>query len=277
MQSRAMQYDFSTSDLIVKAMGKTDQIAEIFSSELKNIKSKKYARILGVYWHHIENKAEKTQRGGEIYEMQKQSWQLINQLSPFPVLCDKEYFLYPPKSTLSIMWPENPGKVWLRKRFEENDLKGIVQELETTDCKSTSIYDLCNATLGLLNGKQHIKNIHDSLNKLQALAQSAKDLRHLPYCLGIKNDFFDGAYLLQKIDRDKKNQEFVGNLALRFYQTLAQWLYYIASQQETQAIIAVGSVFNQKILVEMIEKILPENIALFVVPEVHSQPLKLQL
>lgn len=249
-------------------MANNEKIHKLFERTLKS-DSKKFERVIGVYWHHSGNSGNPNEDGGEIYLRKNGVWHLVSQVHPIKVLCDKSPIEYPSIATLCAMWPSSPGKVWIRKRFNEYEIEKINDELQNTECTSNSVFLLCNAVLGLLNGRQKVSSLFDSMYKLQNIALSALNKTHAPYCIGKTEGYFDPSYLLEMINRDKKNQEHPGNLAHRFYQTLAQWILYIATSEETEAIVATGCVFNQNVLLKIIEQLMPPHLAFYSQPKVE--------
>jgi hydrogenase maturation factor HypF (carbamoyltransferase family) len=222
---------------------------------------------LGVFWH-LPVKIERSElKGGEFFIIKGHRITKIHQLHDYPVSMSEDILTTPPVSTICAMWPDHPGKVWVRKRFTEDEFNALSEELIETTAHSSSVFTLFNAVLGLITGRRIVPDYHDSLKELSKLAQNATEKEYNPYCLGITDDVLDANHLLRKLDIDKKNQVSSSNLALRFYHTLAQWVTYIALREDASVIIGMGCVFEDDFLCQTIQERLPHKVRFYAVPD----------
>jgi hydrogenase maturation factor HypF (carbamoyltransferase family) len=87
---------------------------------------------------------------------------------------------------------------------------------------------------------------------LQVLAERSKLTVWNPYCIALIDNTFNVHYLLMKMDFDKKNQVPKEDIALRFHQTLVQYIALIADYNSSQKIAFSGGVFQNTLLVDLI-------------------------
>ena len=92
----------------------------------------------------------------------------------------------------------------------------------------------------------------ESAIHLQQGAEQSKLQTWQPYCLPIENKGLVPRDLLENLQHEKKEGVPVEDLALRFHQTLVQWIAWVADTEQIKKVAFSGGVFQNSLLVDMI-------------------------
>jgi len=219
-------------------------------AEHQLLKSKE--QVLGVVWDSTGFGEDGNLWGGEFFTYANQKMQRVHHLGYMPIISKNRMAYEPPVATLSAMWPENPGKVWVRKTFTEEEQLLLPQIAREATQFTSSVGRLFDAVAGLLNIKRFNSFDGESALALQAVAEKSKLKIWHPYCLAVHDNVLESQYLLLNLDADYKNKKPVEDLALRFHQTLVQWIKFVADTQLIDKIAFSGGVFQNSLLVDLI-------------------------
>ena len=74
----------------------------------------------------------------------------------------------------------------------------------------------------------------------------------MPYCLALKKNTLNANYLLQCVQDDIKDGMDETDIALRFHQTLVQWIAFVTDMRNIRKVAFSGGVFQNTLLVDMI-------------------------
>lgn len=208
--------------------------------------------VLGVVWDGTGYGDDHNMWGGEFFRLKNNAISRIHHLGYMPVIGGNRMALEPSVATIAAMWPEMPGKVWMRKRFSPVEQGVLPQLAENAQIYTSSVGRLFDAAAGLLCKKRKNTFEGEAAMALQELAQKSKLAHWDPYCLSLRKNTLNPQYLLSNIDLDKKNQVPVEDLALRFHQTLVQWIAFVSDINMIHKIAFSGGVFQNTLLVDMI-------------------------
>jgi len=213
---------------------------------------KQKAPVLGVVWDGLGYGDDGQIWGSEFFIFENQSFNRLHHLSYYPVIANNRMATETSVATYAAMWPDNPGKVWLRKRFTEAEQELFPQLAENSKQYTSSMGRFFDAAAGLLNCKKRNTYEGEAAMALQVLAEKSKLTVWNPYCIALIDNTFNVHYLLMKMDFDKKNQVPKEDIALRFHQTLVQYIALIADYNSSQKIAFSGGVFQNTLLVDLI-------------------------
>ncbi len=208
--------------------------------------------VLGVIWDGTGYGDDGNIWGGEFFTFSNKKMKRVHHLGYMPIISSNRMAYEPPIATLSALWPENPGKVWMRKTFNDEEQLLLPQLAANATRFTSSVGRLFDAVAGLLNIKRFNSFEGESAMALQAAAERSKLQQWQPYCLAVHDNIFESQYLLLNLDSDYKNKKPVEDLALRFHQTLVQWIKFVADTQSINNIAFSGGVFQNTLLVDLI-------------------------
>ena len=208
--------------------------------------------VLGVIWDGTGYGSDGMIWGSEFFMYCKHKMQRINHLMPYPQLFNNRMAKQPSIATMAAMHPLNPGKVWQRNHFSDAETDIIAAKLMHPDLYTTSMGRLFDAVAGLLELTMENTFEGESAMALQTVAEKSERTTWDAYCLPIENNRFSTSLLLEKIHTEKKLGISVEDLALRFHQTLVNWIAWIADTQQVKKVAFSGGVFQNTLLVDLI-------------------------
>jgi len=208
--------------------------------------------ILGVVWDGLGYGDDGHVWGSEFFVLNENDMERVHHIENYPMIASNRMALEPAMAAYAILWPENPGKVWLRKSFSQEEQDVFPQLAENPKQLSASMGRLFDAVAGILELKKVNTYEGEAAMALQVLAEKSKINIWNPYCIALCDNTLDAQYLLHNVDNDKKNQVKKEDIAFRFHQTLVQWIGYVADVKMTNKIAFSGGVFQNTLLVDMI-------------------------
>jgi len=215
--------------------------------------------VLGVVWDGTGYGDDGNMWGGEFFAYANKKIDRVHHLGYMPIISNNRMAYEPPVATLSALWPATPGKVWMRKTFTEQEQLLLPEVAKNAKLFTSSVGRLFDAVAGLLNIKRFNTYEGESALALQTMAEKSKLNLWQPYCLALNGNSLEAPYLLQNLDRDYKNKKPVEDLALRFHQTLVQWIQFVSDTQLINKIAFSGGVFQNTLLVDLIIERLGKN------------------
>ncbi len=214
--------------------------------------------ILGVIWDGLGYGEDGNMWGSEFFVFEENNMKRIHHLGNFPIISGNRMAYEPSMATFAAMWPETPGKVWMRKRFTEDEQEAIPQIADHPHQMTSSMGRLFDAAAGLLCCKDLNTYEGEAALSVQVLAEKCKSTAWNPYCIALKDDTLNVQYLLEKMDHDLKNQVPEELIALRFHQTLVQYISLVADMNMIEKVAFSGGVFQNTLLVDLLLERLSE-------------------
>ena len=208
--------------------------------------------ILGVVWDGTGYGDDKAIWGGEFFSYKNGEIDRIFHLGYTPVLGGDRMAKNPPWSTYAFMYPDIPGKVWARQYFSNQEQEILPQMAEVAKLKTSSMGRFFDAVAGLLNLTNENTFEGEAAMLLEAKAEKSKLTKWQPYCLALKKNTLNAKYIMQCILDDLHAGACVEDLALRFHQTLVQWIAFVAGMRMMRKIAFSGGVFQNTLLVDLI-------------------------
>jgi hydrogenase maturation protein HypF len=140
----------------------------------------------------------------------------------------------------------------LRHRFSENEQALLHGALQNPKLFTTSMGRLFDAVASILEVADQNSYEGESALALQVLAESSTLRNWEPFCLPIIGNCLDPSALLEILLAEIKQGENAADLAMRFHQTLVQWIVWVANTQQVEKIAFTGGVFQNSLLVDLI-------------------------
>jgi hydrogenase maturation protein HypF len=249
--------------------------------------------ILGVVWDGTGYGDDGAIWGSEFFTYANHEMTRVQHIAYYPHLFADRMAKEPAIATMAIMHPELPGKVWQRKHFSEKEQEIIPRALDRFTLKSSSMGRLFDAVAGLFGICTKNTFEGEAAMLLQVEAEKSTVTDWAPYCLPIENGQLNASYMLNKLLEEQREGKSIPELALRFHQTLVQWIAWVANMAEAEKVVFSGGVFQNTLLVDLIyermgdvnelyfHKLLPpndENIAIgqIAMTTIEEQPHKLE-
>ena len=207
--------------------------------------------ILGVIWDGTGWGPDGRVWGGEFFLAKEDSIQRIAHLTPFQLLSNERMMKEPPVATLSAFFPGEPNKEWQKDCFSDPEYSILHQLLERGGMETTSMGRLFDAVAGLILRIQYNTYEGEAALKLQGLAEGAVDVSWYPYELSLSGEDLQVSNLMMQIQDDLAIHT-ESRVALRFHQTLVEWIARVASRQGILDVAFSGGVFQNTLLVDMI-------------------------
>jgi hydrogenase maturation protein HypF len=208
--------------------------------------------VLGVIWDGTGYGDDGNIWGGEFFIYENGTMSNGPKVGYYPHVLNDRMATHPPVATLAAMWPLDPGKVWMRKYFSEHEQEVLPQVLDQAKIYTSSVGRLFDAVAGLFEICPKNNFEGEAAMLLQHLAEKSKLQGWQPYCLPIENKKLSPRDVLERLKTDKKAGIPVEDLALRFHQTLVQWIAWVADTEEIKRVAFSGGVFQNSLLVDMI-------------------------
>ena len=219
--------------------------------------------VLGVIWDGTGYGTDGQIWGSEFFVFCQGHMQRVNHLKPYPHLFNNRMAKEPCVSAVAAMHPLSPGKVWLRNHFSDEEQEIMATKLEDAAMFTTSMGRLFDAVAGLLDITTANTFEGESAMALQMLAEKSESTAWNAYCLPIEENRLSTSLLLEKIHEEMKLGAPIEDLALRFHQTLVQWIGWIAGQYQIKKLAFSGGVFQNTLLVDLIIDRLGDNYDLY--------------
>lgn len=208
--------------------------------------------VLGVVWDGTGYGTDGMLWGSEFFIYQSRKMKRENHLLAYPHIFNNRMAMEPKLSAMAILHPITPGKVWLRHRFSENEQALLDGALQTPKLFTTSMGRLFDAVAAILEVEDENSYEGESALALQVLAESSTLRNWEPFCLPVVGNCLDPSALLEILLAEIKQGENAADLAMRFHQTLVQWVAWVANTQQVEKIAFTGGVFQNSLLVDLI-------------------------
>lgn len=208
--------------------------------------------VLGVVWDGTGYGMDGMLWGSEFFVYENKKVKRTHHVKPYPHLFNDRMALEPKLSAIAALWPVNPGKVWMRHHFTEQEQLDLENALQTQNLFTTSMGRLFDAAAAILNVAS--KNTYDgeSAFALQVLAENSKLRNWEPFCLPVEGNMLDASSLLEILMAELKAGGKAADLAMRFHQTVVQWIAWVADTSQIENVAFSGGVFQNSLLVDLI-------------------------
>jgi hydrogenase maturation protein HypF len=212
--------------------------------------------ILGVVWDGTGLGSDSHHWGGEFFRWQENEISRVAHLSYFPLLLGDKMAREPRLSALAIA-PTDYLHLLVEK-FTPQEWKVYVAALQTESIKTSSmgrLFDAVAAWCGLCDkvtyeGEAALR-LEESAN---LFIRSRKQNYFFSYPIAFQRGQIDTSALLGNIIEDLSQSIDPAEVAARFHCTLVQLVRTVAEQQQIKDIAFSGGVFQNALLVGLIEK-----------------------
>jgi hydrogenase maturation protein HypF len=208
--------------------------------------------VLCVVWDGTGYGDDKQSWGGEFFTYENQSYKRVAHLGYTPVWQGDSMALEPRLSALFIcrdFLKDTP----LRSKFSDTEWSFYLKLIQSKPQQYTSsIGRLFDAVASILNVTDYNTFEGEAAMHLEAIAKKGKCLSH--YHVSWKNNSFDPESLMKQILNDLDHQVPVDRIAYKFHVWLAQVIDEVAGQAQIKNIALSGGVFQNALLVDLIEE-----------------------
>jgi hydrogenase maturation protein HypF len=208
--------------------------------------------VLGVIWDGTGYGANGQLWGSEFFSYENGKMTRENHLMPYPHVFNNRMAMEPKLSAMAILHPVSPGKVWIRHHFTEHEQELLEHALANPKITTTSMGRLFDATAAILGVANQNSYEGESALALQVLAESSTLRNWKPLCLPVEGHMLDASALLEIILGESREGQSAADLAMRFHQTLVQWIAWVADTAQIKKVAFSGGVFQNSLLVDLI-------------------------
>jgi hydrogenase maturation protein HypF len=221
--------------------------------------------ILGVVWDGIGLGSDLHHWGGEFFRWRENEFSRVAHLSYFPLLLGDKMAREPRLSSLAITHIDYIHL--LEKKFTPHEWKVYTAALQTESAKCSSmgrLFDAIAAWCGFC-GKATYEGEAALLLEEAAkdFIQSQKTEYFHSYPVQVDGDTIDTPFLIMQVIKDVRQGIDPCEIAARFHCTLVQLIKTIAEQHQLKSIAFSGGVFQNALLVGLIENHLSKEFKLF--------------
>jgi hydrogenase maturation protein HypF len=221
--------------------------------------------ILGVVWDGIGLGSDLHHWGGEFFRWRENEFSRVAHLSYFPLLLGDKMAREPRLSSLAITHIDYIHL--LEKKFTPHEWKIYTAALQTESAKCSSmgrLFDAIAAWCGFC-GKATYEGEAALLLEEAAkdFIQSQKTEYFHSYPVQVHGDTIDTPFLIMQVIKDVRQGIDPCEIAARFHCTLVQLIKTIAEQHQLKSIAFSGGVFQNALLVGLIENHLSKEFKLF--------------
>jgi hydrogenase maturation protein HypF len=221
--------------------------------------------ILGVVWDGIGLGSDSHHWGGEFFRWHENEFSRVAHLSYFPLLLGDKMAREPRLSSLATT-PADYRNL-LEGKFTPHEWKIYTAALQTESAKCSSMGRLFDATAAWCGfcGKATYEGEAALLLEEAAkdFIQSQKTAYFHSYPIQIHDDTIDTPFLIMQVIKDVRQGIDPPEIAARFHCTLVQLIKTIAEQHQLKSIAFSGGVFQNALLVGLMEKHLSKEFNLF--------------
>lgn len=212
--------------------------------------------ILGFIWDGTGLGNDAAIWGSEVFELKnREITRLLHIKYQKHILGDK-MVLEPRLSALSLFGSTKGSEDILAEKFNENELKIYSKAIKNSSLKTSSMGRLFDAVASILNLTDINKYEGEAAMLLESLAakypKSSDNLR--AYNFEITNFEIDISDTKTSILRDIKDKLDKSEIAMRFHITMVNIINTIAKKQKIKDLAFSGGVFQNSLLINLIEK-----------------------
>jgi hydrogenase maturation protein HypF len=231
--------------------------------------------ILCVAWDGTGFGDDKQSWGGEFFSYEKQSFNRVTHLAYFPVWQGDAMALEPRLSAI-FLCRDFLKDTSLRSKFNDTEWSYYLKLIQTKPALYTSsIGRLFDAVASVLNVCDYNSFEGEAAMHLEAIATRGKCLSHYNV-IWIKNSF-DAESLMKQILIDLDHQVPAERIAYKFHVWLADVIYEVALQNQIKNVALSGGVFQNALLIDLIEERKNSDIKIFFNKELSANDENISL
>jgi hydrogenase maturation protein HypF len=231
--------------------------------------------VLCVVWDGTGYGEDKQSWGGEFFTYENQSFKRETHLSYFPVWQGDAMALEPRLSAL-VLCRDFLKDTSLRNKFSDTEWSYYLKLIQTKPILHTSsIGRLFDAVAAMLNMADYNTYEGEAAMRLEAKATQGKCLSR--YHIMWKKNSFDAEALMKQIITDLDHQVPVERIAYKFHVWLADVIYEVAVRMRIKNIALSGGVFQNALLIDLIEERMSDDYRLFFNKELSANDENISL
>jgi len=242
-------------------------------AENKLLKSEK--PVLCIVWDGTGYGEDKQSWGGEFFVYEKQSLIRTAHLSYIPVW-QGDAMAREPRLSAFILCRDFLKDTSLRNKFNDTEWSYYSKLIQSKPTLHTSsIGRLFDAVASILNVCDHNTFESEAAMRLETVAMKGKCLSR--YKIEWTQNTFNAESLIRQVLVDIDHQVPVERIAFKFHAWLADVIYSVASQYKIKNIALSGGVFQNALLIDLIEEKLPSGFSLYLHQELSSNDENISL
>lgn len=224
--------------------------------------------VLCVVWDGTGYGEDKQSWGGEFFVYEKQSLKRTAHLSYIPVW-HSDAMAREPRLSAFILCRDFLKETALRNKFNDTEWSYYSKLIQSKPTLHTSsIGRLFDAVASILNVCDHNTFEGEAAMHLEAVAMKGKCLSR--YKVDGEQNMFNAESLIRQILVDIDHQVSPERSAFKFHAWLADVIYSVVSKYRVKNIALSGGVFQNALLINLIEERLPSGFVLYLHKELSS-------
>ena len=242
-------------------------------AENKLLKSKE--PVLCVVWDGTGYGEDKQSWGGEFFTYNKQFFKRIAHLTYIPVW-QGDTMAREPRLSAFFICRDFLKDTSLRNKFTDAEWSYYAKLIQSKPALNTSsVGRLFDAVASILSICEHNTFEGEAAMLLETAANKGKCLSR--YKVEWIESTFDAESLIKQILIDIDHHVPVERIAFKFHAWLADVIYSVASLKKVKNIALSGGVFQNALLINLIEEVLPSGINLYLHKELSSNDENISL
>lgn len=221
--------------------------------------------VLGVVWDGTGLGSDNNNWGGEFFKWHEQELSRIAHVNYFPMLLGDKMAREPRLSALAIAPTDHIHL--LRSKFTAQEWKIYVSALQTESTKTSSmgrLFDAVAAWCGLCDKDTYEGEAALLLEEAaRGFIRSQGADYFYSYHIQHRGETIETSSLINQIVDDVQREIDLGEIAARFHCTVVNLIRIVAKQNQLKSIAFSGGVFQNVLLVELIENHLSDDFKLF--------------
>jgi hydrogenase maturation protein HypF len=214
--------------------------------------------ILGFVWDGTGYGEDGHIWGSESFLVNASEMKRVGHLSYVPLLAHHRMMKEPPVALLAF----GGNAEWVNGLLPEKDIEMLQQFYANESLKSSSMGRLFDAVAAMLLRIKHNRYEGEAAMRLQCLASTATDKTWQPFDLDYRAETMSVHAMLQAV-HDALSDYKPARLALRFHQSLVEWVRAQAERHEIHQLAFSGGVFQNALLIDLLETSLGDIYELF--------------
>lgn len=214
--------------------------------------------ILGFVWDGTGYGEDGHIWGSESFLVNASEMKRVGHLSYVPFLAHHRMMKEPPVALLAF----GGNAAWVNSLLPEKDVEMLQQFYANESLQSSSMGRLFDAVAAMLLRIKRNRYEGEAAMRLQCLASTATDKTWQPFDLDYSAETMSVHAMLQAV-HDALSDQKPARLALRFHQSLVEWVRAQAERHEIHQLAFSGGVFQNALLIELLETSLGNAYELF--------------
>lgn len=221
-------------------------------------------KVCGIVWDGTGLGDDTNIWGGEAFIYEDSRIEHHQQLAYQKHILGDKMVNEPRLSALSYFYSFSKAKPFLKSKFSEIEWSTYMKQINKSKLKTSSMGRLFDAVASLLNLKDKVSFHGQAAMLLEAHALQFPDQAiYEPYYLYKPTIEFHLDDLMHSILEERLNNIDTRLIALRFHQSLVEYIKWIVSKSNAKHLAFSGGVFQNKLLVDLIQDHMSEEFKLF--------------